>query len=507
MARCIHTDPFSGFFVRLFYLVLSFVPCVAAADMSYYEITPPAREAYELVTSLRFAEAQTAIERLKLSDPGNLIAYHLDNYMDCLAVYISEDEAAFARLKRKKSERIGLLQQCNPQSPYYRYAQADTRLQWAMAHLKFGEYLNAFTEVSKAHKLLRKNEELYPDFLPNQKDMALLHAIAGVIPDNFKWGMKLLAGLEGSIAQGRREMEAVLQQARSTDFLFETETRVLYAFLLLHLANDGEAAWNAVGAGQLQPASNPVHCFITANIAMRTGRNDKAIALLEKCPRGSRYLPLPFIDQMLGMAKLRRLDPDADKYLLLFIRQHKGRNFIKEAYQKLAWHALIQGNEKAYRQYMEYCISRGHTTSGSDRSALREARSGEMPNTALLQARLLFDGGYYRQALELLRKRPPNSFANDRHRVEYAYRMGRIYHNLQQLDEALLYYRSALRQGSTQGYFFACNACLQIGLIHEQRNQRSQAREYFQRCLSLVSDEYETELHQKAKAGLNRIKN
>ncbi len=500
-----HRDKFSFLLFPFSFLIFPFSFLLATPYR--YEITPSARDAYDLVTSLRFQEAQYSLSLLKANDPGNLIAWHLENYQDCLAVYISEDEAAFNRLKKKKNERMGFLRQCDPESPYYRYAQADVRLQWAMAHLKFGEYFSAFSEVSKAHKLLRKNQELFPGFLPNQKDLALLHAVAGVIPDNFKWGMKMLTGLEGSIAQGRREMEEVLRKARHTDFLFETETRVFYAFLLLHLANEGEAAWQAAGAGRLQPGQNPVHCFIIANIAMRTGRNDEAIELLEKCPRGSRYAPLPFIDQMLGMAKLRRLDRDADAWLIQFLRQYKGRNFIKEAYQKLAWHALIHGDEKGYRRYMELCIERGFATSGSDRSALREARSGEPPHTALLRARLLFDGGYHQKAFDQLKKHPPASFPTERHRVEYAYRMGRIHHALQQLDEAMQYYESALRQGSSQGYFFACNACLQMGLIYEKRSQKDKAREYFQRCLSLESDEYETELHQKAKAGLNRLKN
>ncbi len=500
-----------GFFSFSFFLPgfigINFPFSFLLATPYRYEITPAAAHAYELVTSLRFNQAQLLLAQMKTGDPGNLIALHLENYQDCLAVYISEDETAFQRLKKKKSERMGLLQQCDPDSPYYRFAQADVRLQWAMAHLKFGEYFSAFSEVSKAHKLLRQNQERFPAFLPNQKDLALLHAVAGVIPDNFKWGMKMLTGLEGSIDQGRREMEQVLRKAHGTDFLFETETRVFYAFLLLHLANDGEAAWQAVVTGQLQPAQNPVHCFITANIAMRTGRNDKAIALLEKCPRGGPFASLPFIDQMLGMAKLRRLDGDAGQFFSRFLQHYKGRNFIKEAYQKLAWHALIQGDEKGYRQYMERCIAQGHTTSGSDRSALREARSGEAPHPVLLRARLLFDGGYFQKALQLMQTQPQAGFSNERHRVEYAYRMGRILQALNQFDEAMKYYRSALWQGTAQGYFFACNACLQIGLIYEKRSQKDKAREYFQRCLSLESDEYETELHQKAKAGLNRLKN
>jgi len=488
-----------------FLLLYASVQLFASAPFRY-EITPSARNAYELTTHLRLAEAGVVLAQIKAKDPGNLIPYHLENYADCLAVYISEDESAFNRLKRKKSERLTAVQQCDPHSPYYRFVQADMRLQWALAHLKFGEYLAAFTEVGKAHKLLKKNHELFPSFLPNQKDLALLHAIAGVIPDEFKWGMKFLTGLEGSIAQGRREMETVLHKARSADFVFETETRIMYAFLLLHLANDGPAAWQAVGNGQLQPVQNPVHCFIVANIAMRTGRNDKAIELLGKCPRDSRHIPLPFIDQMLGLAKLRRLDQDADKYLLRFLQQYKGRNFIKDAYQKLAWHSLVHSDKKGYREYMELCLQKGHTTSGNDRSALREARSEQMPHIVLLRARLLFDGGYFQKALEEMKNESATAFDQERHRIEYAYRMGRIYHSLSQMDTAMKFYQSAMKQGSGEGSFFACNACLQIGLIYEQRQQNALAKEYFQRCLSLESNEYETELHQKAKAGLNRLK-
>ncbi len=477
-----------------------------AAQPYRYEITPAAVSAYTLVVGLRFSEAREAIQQLKTSDQRNLISGHLDNYIDCLSVYISEDESALARLKRRKSDRMGMLQQGNAQSPYYRYAQANVRLQWAMAHLKFGEYFTAFAEVSKALRLLRQNEELFPDFLPNKKDMALLQAAAGVIPDQFKWGVKMLTGLDGNIAQARKSLEQILLKSKGNHFLFETETRVYYAFLLLHLSNDPEAAWQAVGAGQLKPDQNPVHCFIVANIAMRSGRNDQAIALLSQCPRGDQFHPLPFIDQMMGMAKLRRLDRDAQLYFQRFLKMYPGRNFIKDTYQKLAWHALIFGESRAYHQYMRFCQERGYAGTGSDRSALREADMGLEPNLVLLKARLLFDGGYYQRALDLLGGAAPLMLDNERHRVEFAYRKGRILHSLGRRREAIAFYESALQQGSRQGFFFACNACLQLGLIYEQQGQTERASTYFQRCLGLASDEYETELHQKAKAGLNRIK-
>jgi hypothetical protein len=58
---------------------------------------------------------------------------------------------------------------------------------------------------------------------------------------------------------------------------------------------------------------------------MRSGRNDVAINILMKRPGGSNYFPFHYLNFMLGMAKLHRLDPDADLYLKSYLRQFKGR--------------------------------------------------------------------------------------------------------------------------------------------------------------------------------------
>lgn len=454
---------------------------------------------------MRFGEAKTVIAHIKSAEPGNAVVWHLENYIDCIAVYVHEDPEAFQRLKQQKRQRLELLAAVNTSNPYARFAQADVRMQWAMAHLKFGEYTNTFSEVSKAHKLLRANQAAFPDFLPQQKNIALLHAIAGVIPDQYKWGLKILTGMEGTILQSKREFETILQKSKHSDFLFKTETQVLYALLLLHLANDSDGAWSV--ANSLQHGENPLHAFVATHVAMRTGHNEAALDILKKCPGGGKYTPLPFLDYMHGYAKLRRLDTDAHEYFLSFLRQYKGRNFRKDALQKLAWHALLQGAEGQYRVYINRCLSEGYRISGSDRSAMKEAESGEMPQLVLLRARLLFDGGYYQRALHTLNLQNPEKLSLKIHRLEYTYRMGRILHALERYEEALGYYRRTYHEGKTEGVFFACNARLQAGLIYEKQLKFDLAKVCFQDCLEMYSDEYEAELHQKAKSGLNRLSN
>jgi len=472
---------------------------------NHFEYTSLARKAYDRATSLQFDEARGLLRQIKELDPDNLITYHIENYIDCLSLFISEDKEAFLRLKSKKKERLAKVELGDPHSPYYLYVQADIRLHWALVRLKFEEYLGAFTDVSKAHKLLQKNEEAFPAFIPNKKDLGLLHALVGTIPDTYKWGVKLLSGLEGTIAQGRREMEQVLAYARHNEFLFEEETLLIYSLLLLHLANEPEQAWRVL-QGRLRPQKNLLHCFVMSNIAMRTGRNEEAIRLLEKRPRGPSYHPFPFTEYMLGISKLRKLHPDANRHLLRFLKQYEGDNFIKDTYQKLAWHALINNSEVGYVHYMNECMSKGKAVTGDDISALNEAKANYIPTAALVKARLLFDGGYYGPAFTCIEKIDIYALESEKEKLEYLYRRGRILDGLQNFDQAVFYYNLTIKRGRNEPYYFACNAALKAGIIYENRKVYHKAREYYRECLSMYPKEHQNSLHHQAKAGLGRIK-
>lgn len=483
------------------------LPLLATSSQAakYFAFTSSARQAYDQAVSLRFGESYALLARMRLEDPNNLIVHHIENYIDFFSLCITEDEEAYKRLKKKRDMRLEQVRLGDPNSPYYLFVQADIRLQWALLRLRFEDYVGAFSEVSKAHKLLRENEALFPDFMPNKKDLGILHAMVGTIPDSYKWGVKLLGGLEGTIAQGRKEVEEVLEYASKNDFIFEEETVALYAYLLLHLENQERQAWKAISSGKLRPAQNPLHCFVMANIAMRTNQNDKAIQILQNRPRGGAFLELPYLDYMLGLAKLRRLDEDAGPHFQHFLKQYKGHNFVKEAYQKMAWQELINGNAAGYSRLIKYCLDKGRDKAGGDKNALEEARSGMAPDPTLLKARLLFDGGYFQQGYQLLQSKTAGQFAQPYGQLEYYYRMGRLLHGLERYPEALRYYQLTIEKGAAQPWFFACNAALQMGLVYEKQGNTSRAKEAYERCLSLNPEEYRTGLHQKAKSGLARL--
>ncbi len=490
------------------FLVFSFLNTAFSLQAKKrFEWTPALRTAYDKTLSLRFKEAEADLATIRVKDPNNLLILHVENYLDFFRVYINEEVTEFKKLEKNKDKRLETIeQQGDKSSPYYLYLQADIRLQWAVARLKFEEYSTAFFETNKAYKLLKTNGDKFPKFMPNKKDLGILHAVVGTIPDEYKWAVNWLSSMEGSMEKGREELEEVLSFAKKNDFIYEAEIYIYYAYLMLHVQNDSEEAWRIINKAKLDPTNNPLACFVMANIAMRTDRGDEAINTLLNKPTGKHFHPFYYLDYMLGLTKLQRLDKDANIYLQRYVDNYKGRNYIKDSYQKLAWHALLNGESEGYRKFMKLCKSKGYTIVGSDKNAQAEAAAGEMPAVELLKARVLFDGGRFQRAYDVLKNKKPSDYLAEKNRLEYHYRMGRITHKLKWHTEALQYYQITMDKGADSPEYFACRAALEKGHILEELGKKKQAKEAYNRCLSLSPSDHKTGLHQQAKAGLRRLK-
>ncbi len=491
-------------FIFLFFFFQIIAPATAKKR---FEWTPALRTAYDKTLSLRFTEAESDLTAIRRNDPDNLLVLHVENYLDFFRVYINEEVTEFKKLEKNKDKRLKTIEeQGDKSSPYYLFLQADIRLHWALARLKFEEYSTAFFETNKAFKLLTANAKLFPKFMPNKKDLGILHAIVGTIPDNYKWTVNWLSSMEGSMEQGKEELEEVLDFAQKQDFIYENEIYVYYAYLLLHLENDSEEAWKIINKADLNPKENPLACFVMANVAMRTDRGDEAINILLKKPTGKQFQPFYYLDYMFGLVKLQRLDADANIYFQRYVDNYKGRNFIKDAYQKLAWHALLHGDSQGYKKNMNLCKSKGYTIVGSDRSANAEAQTGDTPAVELLRARVLFDGGRFQRAYDVLKEKKATDYFSEKNRLEYQYRMGRITHKLGRHTEALQFYQTTIDSGLKSPYYYACRSALEKGHILEELKRPKQAREAYNLCLSMSPQDHKTGLHQQAKAGLRRLK-
>lgn len=490
-------------------LVLLFFSHTATAG---YDFNVNCRNAYQDILRLRFKEGKTLLETEKRLHPQNDIPYFIENYIDFFTLFIAEEKDDFARLKENKTLRISRLEKGDASSPWHNYCLSQVYLQWAFARLKFGEYRTAALEINKAYRLLEKNRRQFPSFVPDDVSMGMLHTLIGTIPDNYKWLINLMS-FDGTVEQGKKELQKVFELSlKSPSYSYlKNESLFFLTFVCLNLQSDkkdARALFEKYGdKAMLQECTkDPLLTYCMASICLRTGNNNKAIDILLARPKGMQFFPFHYLDYLTGNAKLHRLDEDASYYYLRFLQNFRGQNYIKSAYQRLAWCFLLRGDEKTYQEMIFKALRYGNSNVDEDKDAAKEAQSGEKPDILLLQSRLLFDGGYYEKALQALNNPKAHFTRSAKVSTELVYRKARIFHEWGKTAEAIPMYEQTIQIGKDKEWYFAANAALQLGMIYETAGNRSRARLYYRQCLTMEPSEYKNSIHQKAKAGLNRIK-
>lgn len=459
--------------------------------------------AYSEIFKLKFDKGEALIEQEKKENPKNLIPYFLENYIDFLSIYISEDKTLFDQAEIRKKERLDrIIKYGDKNSPYYLFVQADMHLQWASSRLKFEEYVAALFEVRKAHKLLLDNMEKFPNFKPNKKSLGLLTTLFGAIPSKYKFGAKLF-GMKGDINEGLEMMEETINDPT---FPFKEESAIMYTMLMLHLKKDHDKAWAMINSGKIPLKDNLLNHFVVASTAFYSGRNEKLIETLSNRPRSKEFYPFPFLDYLLGVAKLNRLDADANQPLQQFLSTQTGKTYIKDAHRKLAWYYLLQNKPEMYQKHMQLCIKEGSSLIDEDKSALRDATRNLAPHIGLLKSRLLFDGAYYDKALDILGDISLKEISVSKYyELEYYYRKARIYDKKKDYPNAEAMYLKSIELGKDLPMYYAANSCIKLANIYESQRKINKAEEYYLKSITFKGHEYENSILAESKAGLNRI--
>lgn len=488
---------------RLIFIFLFSILHQFAFASNDYLLTNNLKKAYQRINELKFSEAERLLAQEKRINPNNLMIDFVEDYIDFYALLVNGSTAEFKKRSDNKSRRLNRFNSGNIMSPYYLYSKAEIKIHWAIVGAQYGDQLTAFREMRSAYKLLQTNQKQFPSFMPNYKSLGTLRTIFSAIPDNYKWSAKAL-GINGSFSQGYRDITKALNYAKTNDFLFEEELRIIYAYILLTSKNDEDTAWKIINHSTINTKTSLLACFVKSDIAMRTGRNDEAISILENAPTSSAYTPVPQIDYFIGLAKLRKLDKSAKSHFDTYLKNKINDNYVKASYLNMAWYSLMFSGDADYNKYIQLCKSRGITVIYDDEKALKLTEI--KPNDDILKAQLLYEGGYYNSANSSIGSKSESDFSRKYDKINYYYLIARIAHKENQQTRAIQYYQKTIDEGAGTTYFFSCFSALQTALIYEKQRNKSEASKWFNKCLSMDSDRHESSYHQQAKEGLSRLR-
>ncbi|HZV69642.1 MAG TPA: hypothetical protein VFG10_08860 [Saprospiraceae bacterium] len=467
--------------------------------------TEEAKTAYDYISELRIDESMYIIRLQSITHPENLIWPYLEDYALFLRIFLQEDIHEipdFLESSSLRADRISVISDSNPLSLM---CQAQIHLHQCALRMQQSQFVSAATDLNQAFRMLKKNQKLHPEDFANLRLYALIKIAFGAIPDQYRWLVSMVTSLTGSIDEGLKELHMILDKSTANDNIFMQETILLTALAEARLNNKPENGLQILNKFYGKIPVNRFIQYVMANVNIAAGNNEAAIKILVPDLGDSKTMKIPFMDFMLGRCKLCKGDDDADIYFKNFILFNKGKHYIKEAYQKLGWYSLLRGDEVSYAANMQQILMKGISTTDQDQQAMREAETKEKPHPELLKCRLLFDGGYYDQALSRLTDDFFNSLTHQTQRLEFLYRKGRVLQAKKSYAEALHYYSLAMKFGEEDRHYYACSAALESGVIHETLGSDWAAAKFYNMCLNMSPETYSTSLHQKARTGLSRI--
>lgn len=497
---------FRGTMKAFFCSLLLFAFFSNSQAQKVYDFNNTCQQAYQEITKLKLEAGQALINKAKQENPDNLIPTLLESYIDFYILFLNEDPKDYSKLYPQFNQRIEALSKGPKSSPFYTYCLSTIRIHKAATAIKFGKIWDAGWEFRKAFLLIKENKIRFPKFTPNNLMYGALEAAIGTIPQGYKW-IAGLFGLKGSITDGMSKVRNFINSNDPLAKIMFNEAAFIYPYLLFYIENKKEEAYNFTQQRKLDLVNNHLHTYMAANLAINNKQSAYAYNLITHRNPSTEYLSTEIWNFELGFTKIYHLETKpAIENLESFLQNFKGKFYVKDAYQKLSWCYYLQGNQAKAEEARAKILTKGATNADADKQALKDAKSGKWPHLLLLKARLLNDGGYSGDAAVLLHGKSENDFAKEEEKLEFAYRVGRIYEDLGREEEAIRSYQIAIKKGEFRNEYYAARAAVQIGQLYEQKGQKALAISYYQKCLDMGDHEYKDSLDQRAKSGIARCK-
>jgi len=487
-------------------LIVIFFFCICApclAGKYVYDYDSNCSKAYQYYMSLQLEKGKEAISDELKVQPCNLMAAYVNDYEDCLSLLFSGNKKDYEQRKGHFDERMDILDRGDESSPWYRFCKAGVNLHWALVYFRFGENVKAAFTFRKAFLLIKENERLFPDLEYNKVYSGFVETVTGTIPDNYKWVASIF-GLKGSVKKGAALLSAFIDTHSNND-LMQAEAIIYYLYLRFYFLSEKDAAWDYVNGNNFPVSANAMYVFVKANLAVNYRKADMAIQTLDEAEKNNSYSQFPVFDLEMGSALLYKQDTNCLFYFQRFLKNTKGTAFIKDTWQMMGLMYYIQGKMPNARYCKEYIKTHGSAITDADKQAERFSETAQWPDKTLLQAHLLIDGGYYAQALDKLKTVNEGSFHSTADKLEYLFRMGRVYEELKDTNKAFQYYQATINLGKDRPEHFAARSALQMAFIYEKMGKEKEAIEKYEEVLGMHGHDLQASIDQQAKAGINRL--
>jgi tetratricopeptide (TPR) repeat protein len=484
----------AGFAVCLF---LCFAATSSAATFSpaadeQWTFGEKASRAHELVFALDLAGVHQMIPQPRTADEIYVVSL-----AECIELLLEEDGEKYTEYEDLFSERRD--RKTKGSSPAEMFLQAEMFIQWAFVYFKFGHEFDAALNLREAYTITSQARKRYPQYEALKKTAAFLEVIVGSVPEKYNWVLSLLQ-IEGSVDTGL-DLFRSLHESSSP---IKEESDMLHALVRCYVLQQTAEA-SSLFDQVMHEHPSPLSGFLAASVAIKNSEADKALQLLQPIDTLKTF-QIDYASYLLGEVYLCQA-----KYLnsisayRKFLNHYKGQNNIKDATYKIGLSYWLNGNVSDALETFELARNIGREVTEADKYAARSLAEDELPHPQLARARYYTDGGLYSEAQSTLDAIVTPELKTHRDKIEYHYRKARLYHKTYKLDAAKTEYAKVIEINGDANWYYAPNACLQMGYLFVYEKKKDQAQSYFQQALSYKKHEYKNSIDTKARSALSQL--
>jgi tetratricopeptide (TPR) repeat protein len=468
----------------------------SAADKDWL-FDSEATRAHQLILNLQTDAAEQLLGRIKTNELHKIYLLSLNETIEAL---ISEDESKFEKSEALFKERLAYLEKLGS-TPDALFLRAELQLQKGFNQINLGQELNAVLSIRSAYNLAQQCVKKFPDFVPIKKTYGVIQVMIGSVPDKYHWFMSLL-GMKGSVVAGQK----MLNDLRSSRSSLSAEAAILF-YTIKGFINQqfDEASKGLKELLKVQPDQRLVS-FLAINMMIKNSQSEEALQIIQHLDANNKGLPMFYIDYIRGEILLQRADYNASILSFQrFIQHYRSQNFKKDSYFKISLAYYLQGKTEQAKIFFERAKKTGRATAEPDKYADAQLKEGVFPNAKLLRARFYTDGGYFKEAKEILNNITPADLSSPLDRAEFYYRKARLAHKTKDLVAARLFYQQTIDLAKDNPWYFAPSAALQLGYIAQDARHFGEARNYFEKALSYKKHEYKNSIDSKARFALEQL--
>ncbi len=430
----------------------------------------------------------------------NAFSILAEDYGDFLYLIISGNESVFKNFKERHNRRLEAIDNSDSPEKVKSFSKAEIDLHWALVYWRFGEYLKSGFLIRRAYKNLIQLQSEYPGFAEVNKSLGLLHILLSAIPEEYDWLIKLF-GFENNFERGFNELSNCANNANH----FQLEAKLLLSYVNIFVLDKKKEGFEIIENLKLNEHKITSLSYII--FCHKAGENEKGLNEIYKDQWifSPNYLK-PLLSLLRGELHLKKLEyEDAILNYKDFLLSYKGIGFISNARLKLFYAYYLLGDDEKAESQMKKEIDGNSELIMSDKYAKSFFENAKTPDKELLKARLLYDGGYYTQAKNQVDLYPFKSKYDIEFQIEYYYRKARIEQSLNNLQISIESFKKCVELQADANYYFAPNACLQLGHIYHERNELEKAEYYFEKAMDYKKYAYKQSIEHQAKSALNAL--